>query len=204
MNTKERWNLVYQTKAPDDVSWFQARPVNSLKLINASGVSKTAAIIDVGGGTSLLVDSLLDDGFTNVAVLDISTVALAHAKLRLGARASAVEWWESDVTTFDAAGRFGLWHDRAVFHFLTDETSRRQYVESLRRALTPGAHVIIATFAIGGPLTCSGLDVVRYDAPAICSEFGAEFQLLEQTDETHHTPWKTEQKFSYFRFRRAA
>lgn len=202
MSRKGHWNQVYQTKATDDVSWFQSRPANSLKLIEASGVAKDAGIIDVGGGASVLVDFLLDTGFTRLAVLDISAAALEHARRRLGRRASLVKWFEADVTAFNAPHQFGLWHDRAVFHFLTDQADRQKYVQTLKRTLTPAGHVIIATFAIDGPMKCSGLDVARYDAPAIGAELGGEFRLVEQVNETHVTPWKTEQKFSYFRFAR--
>ena len=202
MDAKEHWNKVYQTKAPDDVSWFQTRPATSLKLIEASGVGKDAGIIDVGGGASVLVDFLLDAGFSKLAVLDISAAALEHARQRLGQRASSVEWCEADVTMFNPPRRFGLWHDRAVFHFLTDKTDRQKYVETLKRTLAADGRVIIATFAFDGPLKCSGLDVSRYDAASICAELGGEFQFIQQVDETHTTPWATEQKFSYFRFKR--
>lgn len=204
MDRKEHWDQVYQTKAPDDVSWFQTRPAFSLKLIEATGVGKDQGIIDVGGGASVLVDFLLDARFTNLAVLDISTAALEHARRRLDARAGYVEWFEADVTEFRAPQPFYVWHDRAVFHFLTEKTDRRKYVQTLKRALTPGGHVIIAAFAIDGPPKCSGLDVARYDSAGICAELGGEFQLLEQLDETHVTPWHTEQKFSYFHFARKA
>jgi trans-aconitate methyltransferase len=150
MNAKEHWNNVYQTKASDDVSWFQTRPATSLKLISASGVAKDAGVIDVGGGASVLVDFLLDAGFSQLAVLDISAAALEHARQRLGQRASLVEWCEADVTKFEPSRRFGLWHDRAVFHFLTDKADRQRYVETLKRALVAGGSVIIATFALMG------------------------------------------------------
>lgn len=200
MKRKQHWNQVYQTKALDDVSWFQTRPANSLKLIEATGLGKDEGIIDVGGGASVLVDFLLDTGFSKLAVLDISAAALEHARQRLGRRASLVEWCEADVTAFNPSRRFGLWHDRAVFHFLTDKADREKYVQTLKRTLMPGGHVIIATFALDGPAKCSGLEVARYDAPSIGLELGAEFQLAEQASETHFTPWSTEQKFSYFRF----
>lgn len=204
MNRKEHWNQVYQTKAPDDVSWFQTRPAISLNLVEAAGIGKDEGIIDVGGGASILVDFLLDAGFTKLAVLDISAAALEHAKQRLGARAGSVEWVEADVTGFNPSRRFNLWHDRAVFHFLTDKADRQKYVQTLKRTLTPDGHVIIATFAIDGPVKCSGLDVARHEARSICAELGAGFQLMEQLDETHVTPWSSEQKFSYFRFARNA
>lgn len=202
MNCKDHWEQVYQTNAPDDVSWFQTQPATSLKLIESSGVGKDAGIIDVGGGASVLVDFLLDAGFTKLAVLDISAAALEHARVRLGMRASSLEWCEADVTTFNPPRRFGLWHDRAVFHFLTDKADRQKYVETLKRTLAADGRVIIATFAVDGPLKCSGLDVARYDAGSICAELGAGFRLVEQVDETHTTPWQTEQKFGYFRFTR--
>jgi SAM-dependent methyltransferase len=204
MNRKEHWKQVYQGKAPDDLSWFQIRPATSLKLIETSDVGKDQGIIDVGGGASVLVDFLLDAAFRNLAVLDISATALEHTRKRLGARTGNVEWFEADVTGFNPPHRFGLWHDRAVFHFLTDKADRQRYVESLKRTLTPDGQVIIATFAIDGPLKCSGLDVSRYDAPSLCAELGDGFQLLERTDETHVTPWSGEQKFSYFRFSRTS
>ncbi|QSR89174.1 class I SAM-dependent methyltransferase [Methylacidiphilum caldifontis] len=200
MIKKQHWETVYQTKATDDVSWFQKRPALSLNLIEATGVGKDAGVIDVGGGASVLVDFLLDAGFAKPAVLDISAAALACARKRLGVRAGLVEWFEADVTEFYPPRRFHLWHDRALFHFLTHKDDRQKYVETLRRTLTPDGHVIIATFAVDGPVKCSGLDVVRYDAPAIRAALGEEFRLLEQVDETHITPWNTEQKFSYFRF----
>lgn len=201
MNRKEHWNQVYQTKASDDVSWFQPRPEVSLRLIAATGIGKADGVIDVGGGASTLVDFLVTDGFNPLAVLDISAVALEHAKQRLTRRSQEVEWFEADVTQFDSPHHFGLWHDRAVFHFLTNEADRREYVETLKRTLTPNGHVIIATFAKDGPSKCSGLDVCRYDAATISAELGQGFKLIEQVDEIHITPWETQQKFSYFWFK---
>ncbi len=203
MNRKEHWSQVYQTKAPDDVSWYQTRPTTSLKLIEASSVAKDQGVIDVGAGASALVDFLLEAGFKRLGVLDISAAALQHARQRLGVRATSVEWFEADVTEFRPPHRFGLWHDRAVFHFLTDPVDRRKYVETVSRTLTPDGHVVIATFTIEGPVKCSGLDVARYDAASLAAELGAGFQLREQVDEIHVTPWSTEQKFSFFRFTRA-
>ncbi len=202
MNAKDHWNRVYQTKAPDDVSWFQTEPSTSLKLIKSTGVQKNEGIIDIGGGASTLVDFLLDLGFKRLAVLDISATALAHSKERLGKRGAHVDWLEADVTEFVPRQKFSVWHDRAVFHFLTNKENRNRYVETMRRTLWPGGHIIIATFALDGPIKCSGLDVARYDAKTIADELGPEFKLIEQTDETHVTPWNTEQRFGYFRFTR--
>lgn len=200
MNRKEHWNRVYQTKGSQDVSWYQRRPDLSLELIAASIESKDAGIIDVGGGPSTLVDFLLDAGYTGLAVLDLSGVALSQSRSRLGARADSVEWFEADVTAFEPPHRFGLWHDRAVFHFLTASEDRRGYVATLRRTLRPGGAVIISTFALDGPPKCSGLDVMRYDEQSVLAELGAEFRLREVRHETHVTPWQSEQRFICFRF----
>jgi hypothetical protein len=200
MNRQEHWNQVYQTKATQEVSWYQRRPDLSLALIHASGVGKDAGVIDVGGGASTLVDCLLDDGFSRLAVLDLSGVALAHSRNRLGPSADLVEWFEADVTSFEPPHRFGVWHDRAVFHFLISAEDRRGYVATLRRALEPGGAVVISTFALDGPPKCSGLDVMRYDESTIQAGLGKEFQLQEVRRETHVTPWESEQRFIYFRF----
>ena len=179
MNRQEYWNQVYETNGSQDVSWHQRRPDLSLSLIAASGVGKNAGIIDVGGGASTLVDFLLDDGHTRLAVLDLSGVALSHSRIRLGVRADRVEWFEEDVTPFQPPHRFDLWHDRAVFHFLTAAEDRRKYIATLRRTLHSGGTVVLSTFALDGPPKCSGLDVMRYDESSILAELGAEFQLQE-------------------------
>lgn len=199
MNRKDHWNRVYRTNAPDDVSWFQAHPTVSLDLIEAAGIAKSDPILDVGGGASLLVDCLLDAGYQKVAVLDISAAAIELARLRLGGRAEPVEWFEADVTEFVSPHPFTLWHDRAAFHFLTGSDDQARYVKALMRALAPGGQAIIGTFATDGPTQCSGLDVARYDAPRLCEVLGREFRLAEQRDETHRTPWNSEQRFSFFR-----
>jgi SAM-dependent methyltransferase len=201
MNRQQHWNHVYQTKGPQDVSWYQRRPELSLALIAASGVSKDAGVIDVGGGASTLIDCLLNAGYTRLAVLDVSEVVLTQTRARLGARAAGVEWFETDVTTFEPPHRFGLWHDRAVFHFLMASEDRRGYVVALRRTLQPGGTVIMATFAMDGPPQCSDLAVMRYDEQTLVPELGPEFILQEVRRETHLTPWESEQRFMYFRFR---
>jgi hypothetical protein len=202
MGRRDHWNRVYETKAPENVSWYQRRPDLSLALIAAAGIGKDAGIIDVGGGASVLVDHLLDQGYTNLAVLDIAGAALSVSRARLGTRVAAVEWFEADVTRFEPPHRYGLWHDRAVFHFLTDAEDRRGYGATLRKALQPAGAVVIATFALEGPPKCSGLDVVRYDELSIAAELGDEFELLESRRETHVTPRQAKQPFIYFRFRR--
>lgn len=202
MNRREHWDQAYRSKGAGGVSWYQRRPDLSLALIAASGVDKDAGVIDVGGGTSTLVDCLLDDDYMNLAVLDISGVALDAGRARLGARAEAVEWFELDVTAFAPTRRFGLWHDRAVFHFLTDAGDRRKYVAALRRSTEPGGAVVISTFALDGPPRCSGLDVVRYDEHTLLAELDAGFRLEKSCRETHVAPWGSEQRFVYCQLRR--
>lgn len=200
MTREEHWEAAYRTGGATDVSWYQSRPAISLELIAATGLPRDGGIIDVGGGASTLVDCLLDAGYSKLAVLDLSASALGYARARLDKHAAAVEWFEADVTSFHPPHRFGVWHDRAVFHFLTAPADRRSYVAALRRTLPPGGHVIIATFAPDGPPKCSGLDVMRYDEQSILAELGAEFQLQDVRRETHITPWQSEQCFIYFRF----
>jgi len=200
MNRKTHWEDIYRDKSPLEVSWFQSEPVLSLQFITNTGVSTEAAIIDIGGGASVLVDRLLARGYQHLAVLDISGTALSHSKQRLGASAEQVEWFESDITTFHTPHPFDLWHDRAVFHFLTEASDRKRYVEVLKQTLKPGGHLILAAFAIGGPTRCSGLDIVQYDAQKLARELGEGFTLVEQQSEIHVTPSKARQQFSYFLF----
>jgi SAM-dependent methyltransferase len=198
MERRDHWNQVYETKGADDISWFQARPEMSLRLIAATGVAKADAILEVGGGTSTLVDHLLDEGYRDLTVLDISGAALSQARARLGSRANPVRWIEADITAFQSDQQFRLWHDRAVFHFLTGADDQRRYALALAQALPVGAHAIIGTFAIDGPEKCSGLPVARYDADRMVAVLGTAFRLIEQVDETHVTPWQSEQRFSFF------
>lgn len=198
MQSKIHWEAIYQTKAPTQVSWYQAHPQLSLDFICRTGVALDAPIIDVGGGASTLVDHLLAEGYANLTVLDISHAALERARERLGDLASKVTWLEQDVTRAELPeNQYAVWHDRAVFHFLTDASARARYVQTVRSAVKPGGHVIVATFALDGSPRCSGLDVVRYSAESLHDEFGQEFQLLESAQETHQTPFGTEQKFVY-------
>jgi 2-polyprenyl-3-methyl-5-hydroxy-6-metoxy-1,4-benzoquinol methylase len=199
---KTHWEKIYGDKAPQEVSWYQKEPALSLQLIHNTHLAHDAPIIDVGGGASVLVEYLCDEGYTNVAVLDISAKALAYAQDRLGDNASRVEWYEEDVTRFKSPHQFSLWHDRAVFHFLTDESDRSDYVKVLKRTLEPNGHLIVAAFAIGGPIKCSGLDIVQYDAKKLTAELGEGFELVEESCEIHISPANKEQKFAYFRFMR--
>ncbi len=182
------------------MSWYQPEPRVSLELIAKTECSKDSAIIDVGGGASVLVDRLLEGGYQHLAVLDISSSAMVYAKNRIGVKAPDVEWFEADVTTFSPPHQFDVWHDRAVFHFLTNATDRNKYLRALRHTLRPGGHLIIATFALGGPQKCSGLDIVQYDSGSISKELGNGFSLVEECHETHMTPAHKEQMFTYFRF----
>ncbi len=197
---QQHWEKVYSEKSPLEVSWYQKEPALSLRLIEHCQLAKPQAIIDVGGGASTLVDCLQQQGYAHLAVLDISAKALDVAKQRLGNKADAIEWFASDITEFTAPHPFALWHDRAVFHFLTEADDRQKYVSSLKTSLPPGGHLILAAFAIGGPTMCSGLNIVQYDAAKICHELGDEFELVEQDSETHLTPSGGEQLFGYFRF----
>jgi trans-aconitate methyltransferase len=202
MERKQHWETVYQQKQPDEVSWFQTHPEYSLELIHATGMAKNQPVIDVGGGASRLVDKLLEAGYQDVSVLDIAAAALAHAGNRLGERATQVTWLESDVTAFAPPRQYALWHDRAVFHFLTDAGDRAKYLAVLHRAILPGGHVIIATFAPDGPDKCSNLPVERYDAEKFQATLGKGFRLLETRSEAHRTPANKIQHFLYFRCRR--
>jgi ubiquinone/menaquinone biosynthesis C-methylase UbiE len=204
MERKSHWETIYQQKAPTEVSWYQERPLKSLEFITAAGVHKDAAILDAGGGASTLVDSLLAEGYQRLWVADISAQSLQKAKARLGARASAVTWIEGDLTTLVFPHQFfDLWHDRAVFHFLTSADDRARYLKTLNDALKPGGHVIMATFAIDGPPKCSGLEVRRYSRESLAQELGTAFQLLNNSDETHQTPFGTTQKFLFTHFVKA-
>jgi SAM-dependent methyltransferase len=194
----QHWETVYQDKAVDAVSWFQPHATSSLRLIEEAAPDRCSAIIDVGGGASVLVDDLLDAGYSRLTVLDLAQSALAASQSRLGARAQSVSWIAADITTADLPeASYDVWHDRAVFHFLTDAADRERYVKQVLHAVKPGGHVIVAAFGPGGPLQCSGLDVVRYAPDDLHAEFGAPFHLLRHQTEIHQTPAGKEQEFVY-------
>ena len=200
MDRKTHWQGVYSSKSDDELSWHQPDPQPSLNLIiEASG--GTGRVIDVGGGSSSLAEKLLDNGFKTVAVLDISTAALDRARLKLGAR-TGVEWIVADVTTAGGRGEFDVWHDRAVFHFLTDPGDRAKYVQLVLNTLVVGGHLIMGTFALDGPARCSGLDVVRYDASSLGAVLGERFELVRELRHIHPAPGGKPQAFSYGLFRR--
>lgn len=198
MKIKEYWENVYLTKSPDKVSWFQEHAEQSLRLIENTKLPLSASIIDVGGGASTLVDDLVLKGYSSITVLDLSTTAMLSAKERLKSNAAKVNWVEADI--LEAAlpiAAYDLWHDRAVFHFLTKQEQRNAYILAVERSVKPGGHIIIATFAEDGPTQCSGLPVNRYTAEQLHSEFGSAFKFIKQEKEGHSTPFGTLQKFIY-------
>lgn len=198
MDRKQHWESIYNSRKSSEVSWYQSAPRLSLELLTRAVPDRAAFILDVGGGASTLVDGLLAAGYRSVTVLDLSSAALAQARQRLGAEASRVTWLEGDILSVNLPqATFGVWHDRAVFHFLTDPGDRRRYIDQVRRAIRPGAHVLVATFAEDGPTRCSGLEIVRYSAEALHREFGKDFRLLSSTREEHVTPGGAHQAFVY-------
>ncbi len=198
MESKEHWERVYQAKSPEEVSWYEPTPEKSLELIANAGITREQSIIDVGGGASTLVDCLLREGFANVSVLDISASAIATAQQRLMGDANNVQWIVADITEVSLpAQSYDLWHDRAVFHFLTNPDDRQRYITLVNHALKPGGHIIVATFAPDGPARCSGLEVMRYAPEELHSVFGDNFTLMHSENEQHHTPFGTEQSFIY-------
>lgn len=201
MHKKSHWETVYTTKDSNAVSWFQPHAVTSLKFINRLNCEKSAAIIDVGGGASTLVDDLLLNRHTNLTVLDLSGAALETAKKRIGENSASVNWIEADITDIALPKQqFDVWHDRAVFHFLTTPEERSAYIKNVLHAVKPLGHIIIATFAEDGPEKCSGLPIVRYSAESLHGEFGEHFELKAQRHETHKTPFDTTQQFVFCHF----
>src|SRR5258708_4462018 len=198
MNAGAHWERVYNTKAPDTVSWYRPHLETSLALIERAAGGCSASIIDVGGGPSTLVDDLLARGYADVTVLDISQTALALAKTRLGPAAQRVHWLLADVAHAALPSHaYDVWHDRAVFHFLTAQQDRVSYVKSAMHAVKRGGHVIVSTFGLDGPSKCSGLDVVRYDAQSLHDQFRKHFRLVESATEIHQTPFRSTQQFLY-------
>jgi SAM-dependent methyltransferase len=198
VDSKEHWEKVYTTKAPDAVSWYRTHLETSLALIELAVETRSSSIIDVGGGESTLVDDLLLRGYQNITVLDISQSAIELTKRRLGSAADQVRWLVADITKIELEpGAYDLWHDRAVFHFLADRVPRIAYVRQVARSVKRGGHVIVSTFGPEGPAKCSGLDVMRYDADSLHREFGARFRPIESSKEVHHTPFGTAQQFLY-------
>jgi SAM-dependent methyltransferase len=196
------WENVYTNKGETEVSWFQENPAPSLESIAEAGATHGSAIVDIGGGASRLVDQLIAKGFQDVTVLDLSGAALDAAKARLGDRAARVHWLVADATAWEPARTYDIWHDRAAFHFLTDEHDRADYIARLGRALKIAGHAIIATFALDGPERCSGLPVVRYDSASLGRTLGPAFRLVSTMRHEHATPWGSQQVFQFSTFRR--
>jgi SAM-dependent methyltransferase len=196
------WENVYTSKGENEVSWFQQSPAASLALIAEIGAAPTSGIIDIGGGASRLVDHLIEQGFRDVTVLDLSAAALEASKARLGDRAGRVHWLVADATIWEPSRTYDVWHDRAAFHFLTEARDRDSYVARLRQGLKIGGHAIIATFALDGPEKCSGLPVERYDAARLAQTLGSGFKLLRNQQHDHATPWGSHQLFQFSVFQR--
>lgn len=199
---KAHWNRVYQDKGSEAVSWYQAEPAPSLSALDRFGARPTDAFIDVGGGASLLVDCLLDRGWSDLTVLDLAQSSLDAARLRLGERSGRIAWICADITNWTPRRSYDVWHDRAVFHFLTEPIQRSAYKAALAQGLVPGGLLIIATFALDGPEKCSGLPVQRYAAKGLHAELGESFELLDEWPEKHVTPWGDSQAFLWCVFRK--
>ena len=199
---KEHWEKVYHSKQANEVSWTQEVPRTSLDFIDSFKLSKTAHIIDVGGGDSKLVDFLLAEGFENITVLDISANALEKAKERLGDKASKVKWVTTDVTAFEPSEAFDVWHDRATFHFLTTKEQIVKYLSVARHSLKHGGYSVIGTFSDNGPEKCSGLPVKQYSEETLVRELNAGFEKIKCVNENHITPFNTVQNFLFCSFRR--
>lgn len=192
------WDRVYQIKPFDTVSWYAPHLAQSLQLIEALCPDTSKAIVDIGGGESTLVDDLLAKGYVDLGVLDISETALAFTKNRLGDKANQINWYVGDITHHDFGDKqFDLWHDRAVFHFLTTPQSRAAYIQLVKKSVKKGGHVVMATFGPDGPLKCSGLDVVRYSEETLHAEFGESFEPMGSHITRHDTPMGTTQQFLY-------
>lgn len=203
MDHQAHWERVFTTRQSSEVSWYQAMPLRSIELLREAGANPRSDIIDVGGGDSTLVDAVVSGDFGRITVLDISAAALDRARARLGLRASEVTWLHADVTRVDLPERaFDVWHDRAVFHFLTTPVERARYIATAKASLRPGGFLLIATFAADGPTRCSGLEVVRYSVGELVREFGEDFVLRRDCVDVHRTPGGVEQRFTVAMFER--
>ena len=199
---RTHWDETYTAKAETGVSWYQASPDRSLGLIKSAAPNKASSVIDIGGGASRLVDALLAEGYSDITVLDVSAVALGRSKTRLGGIADKLSWVVADITQWQPVRTWDIWHDRAVFHFLTDSVAQDAYISALKGGTVPGSAVIMATFALTGPERCSGLPVQRYSPATLAARLGPDFSLYAEAAETHPTPFGTTQEFAYAAFRR--
>ncbi len=202
VDRRKHWDNVYTTKDETAVSWYQPHSARSLQLIRFASPGGAASVVDIGGGASTLVDDLLISGFIDLTVLDISDASLSRSKVRLGERAAMVAWIVADITQWNPTRQWDVWHDRAVFHFLTEPEHQDAYIAALAAATMPGATVIMSTFALDGPENCSGLPTQRYSSATLARRLGRAFDLTADDHETHTTPWGSEQRFSYAIFRR--
>jgi SAM-dependent methyltransferase len=203
MDRQAHWQRIYTTKDEGDVSWFEPVPAFSMRLMESAGLTRETCVVDIGGGESRLVDELVGRGLTCVAILDVSSAALERARARLGDAANVPVWIAADVTSDWSLKPMDIWHDRAVFHFLTDTADRACYLRHLRETVKPNGAAIIATFALDGPEKCSGLPVTRYSPETLARELGGAFRLIESVHHMHRTPWDAAQSFQYSRFARA-
>lgn len=201
-DSKKHWENIYGSKPLEDVSWFQPTPVTSLDFIEGLGMGPNASIIDIGGGDSYLVDYLLDSGYTNLTVLDISKAAIDRAKERLGHLAGKVQWIESDINDFEPTIEYDVWHDRAAFHFLTEGHNIKRYVNMVGRGLRPFGSLIIGTFSENGPAKCSGIAITQYSQESMTSLFTDKFVKIQCTNVDHSTPFGTTQNFTFCSFKR--
>lgn len=197
---EKHWENIYQTKQINEVSWYQPKPETSLKLIAKFNLSKTAKIIDIGGGDSFLVDYLLDLGYQNITVLDISATAIEKAKKRLGKLADKINWIVSDINDFEPTEKFDLWHDRAAFHFLTKEEEKNNYIKTAYNSLINNGALIIGTFSTNGPTKCSGITIKQYSVKELEDTFAPNFNKIDSLHTQHHTPFNTVQEFVFCRF----
>ncbi len=202
MSKQAHWETVYSEKSEDELSWHQATPSVSLELLDLAGLNKSMSAIDIGAGTSRLVDALLTRRLGDITLLDMSAAALEATRARLGAASASVRFTVCDVTSWQPSRCFDIWHDRAVFHFLVAPEERAAYIARLSESLKPGGHAVIATFALDGPEKCSGLPVMRYAPQTLAETLGADFDLIAQRHHLHHTPWGSAQSFQYSLFRK--
>ncbi len=201
-NKKQHWENVYNTKNDDEVSWYEENPKTSLNLINELGLAHEAAIIDIGGGNSNLIGTLQKQEFSKLFVLDISAQALERTKNKLGKNATSIQWIVADILDFKPNQLFDVWHDRAVFHFLTTKNDIATYVNLVSKSINKDGYFILATFSKSGPLKCSGLDISQYNKEELLTLFSKEFNLINSFEEVHQTPFETEQNFIYTLFQK--
>ncbi len=202
LDRKKHWETIYQTKQPDEVSWYQPTPETSLRFIEELNLKPDARIIDIGGGDSLLAEHLLDLGFQNITVVDISKAAIERAKKRIGKQAETITWVVADVTQFEPTEDYDLWHDRAAFHFLTEQQEIHSYLETAHKSITPDGIMVVGTFSKEGPEKCSGLPVSQYSESSMTKQMQPLFEKIECITVNHETPFDTVQNFTFCSFKK--